>query len=69
MVLCKGALLGMCLAMVCIVCYVTHDAHHSHTHPQTTYSYTKRYAATTPCKPFGAGMIFFLILAHPVYKM
>ena len=36
-VLCKSTLLGMRLAMVCVVCYVvshyvTHDAHHSQTH-------------------------------------
>jgi len=33
-VLCKSTLLGMRLAVVCVVCYVTHDAHHSQTHPQ-----------------------------------
>jgi len=40
-VLCKSTLLEMCLAMVWVVCYVvrdfhyvTHDPHHSQTHPQ-----------------------------------
>jgi len=30
--LCKSTLLGVRLAMVCVVCYVTHDAHHRQTH-------------------------------------
>jgi len=38
-VLCKGTLLRMRLAMVCVVCYVetdyvTHYAHHNQTHSQ-----------------------------------
>jgi len=34
MVLCKSTLLRMRLAMECVVCYVTHDAHHSQAHSQ-----------------------------------
>jgi len=47
-VLCKVALLGMRLAMVCVVCYVVRDWLQPGAFP-VTHPYTTRRAATTPC--------------------
>jgi len=44
-VLCKIVLLGMYLAMVCVVCYVTRNTRRT----PVIQSYTTRHAATTPC--------------------
>ena len=73
--LCKIALLGMRLFMVCIVCYVvrvshyvTQYAHHSQAHSQERNLTQHDMLPQHPVNLL-APELFFLILAHPVYKM